>query len=154
VMASDPAVIPEEMNASEAAGMMRQHDVGSLPVVSQDGALVGIVTDRDLVTRVLATRADPDSMRIGDVATMRELVTVEADATLHDAMDLMASNRIKRLPVVEDGALIGVVSMGDVAFASDAKGAVGETVARILEPPSATLVEGLLPGRTNDPGTS
>jgi CBS domain-containing protein len=140
VMAKELAVIAEDADAFTAAGMMLQHDVGALPVVAADGALRGIVTDRDLVVRVLGQHADPASVHIGEIATSRSLVTVEPDVALPEAIALMATHKVKRLPVVRDGELVGMVSMGDLANTASSKRVVGEAVAEVLESPATTTV--------------
>lgn len=137
-MADELKVATPEMQVFDAAALMAQYDIGSLPVVSDDGALKGIVTDRDLVLRVLATREDPTSVTVGDIATMRNVVTASPEASLEDAMAAMADNRVKRLPIVQDDALVGMVSIGDLANATNAKETAGETIASILSSFSTT----------------
>src|SRR6185436_15745644 len=101
---------------AEAASLMRQEDVGALPVVDEQdgGRLVGMVTDRDIVVRAVAEGRDPHTVHVGDVAS-RDVVTVEADDDLDEAMTLMAKHQVRRLPVVEDGRLVGVVAQADLA---------------------------------------
>jgi signal-transduction protein with cAMP-binding, CBS, and nucleotidyltransferase domain len=118
------------MNAGDAGALMAANDIGALPIVD-DGRLVGLVTDRDLVLRVLAERKDPRSVKLGDIATSRRLETVSPDVELADARVLMAERRIRRLPVVKDGKLVGMVSLGDVAIGSASMRGVGEALAQI-----------------------
>src|SRR5262245_28276326 len=92
----------------DAARTMREGDFGSMPVVD-DGRLVGILTDRDVVVRAVAEGLDPEAVRVGEVAS-QDPVTVRPDQALDEAMELMARHRVRRLPVVEDGRLVGVVS--------------------------------------------
>jgi CBS domain-containing protein len=141
-MAESPATASPEMNAGDAAGLMVANDVGAIPIV-EDGRLVGIVTDRDLVLRVMAERKDPRSVRIGDVATTRGLETVTPDTQLCDARALMAERRVRRLPVVKDGRLVGIVSLGDVALGSASMRGVGEALAKIS---SSAATEEVNPG--------
>ena len=98
------------------------------------------MTDRDLVVRVLGSRTDPAAVRVGDIATSRSLVTVQPGASLPDAIALMAANKVKRLPVVQDDELVGMVSMGDLANTASSKAAIGEAVAEVLESPATTTV--------------
>jgi CBS domain-containing protein len=130
VMADRPVTASPAMDAGDAAGLMAANDIGALPIV-EDGRLVGIVTDRDLVLRVLAERKDPRSVAVGDIATTRGVETVTPDTQLADARALMADKRIRRLPVVKDGMLIGMVSLGDVAIGSASMRGVGEALAEI-----------------------
>jgi CBS domain-containing protein len=118
---------------ADAAQMMRDEDVGSLPVVEAD-RLIGILTDRDIVVRAVAERVDPQSAKIGDVAS-KEVVTVEPEQDLDDALELMARHRVRRLPVVEDDRLIGMLAQADVAFEAKEKDA-GEMLEEISQPTS------------------
>jgi CBS domain-containing protein len=147
-MATEPKTLTPDMSASDAAGLMRQYDIGAVPIVEND-RLVGLVTDRDLVVRVLAARIDPTTTRIDEIATSRDLVTVEPGASLSEAMGLMAEHRIKRLPVVHGDAFVGVVSIGDLANASASERQVGKTVAEILSSPATEEIDRHAP----DPGT-
>src|SRR5207237_570922 len=107
--------IRPDMNAADAAGLMKSEDVGALPVVG-DGALLGVVTDRDLVVRVLAERQDPRSVKVGDIAT-KSPVTVSPDMRLSQARELMEKHQVRRLPVMKGHELVGILSLGDVAWA-------------------------------------
>ena len=108
---------------TDAAVAMRDEDVGSLPVVEGD-RVVGIVTDRDIVVRGVAERADTQTLQVGDVSS-GDLLTVQPDEDLDEALELMARYRVRRLPVVEDGRLVGVVAQADVALEANEKDAGG-----------------------------
>jgi CBS domain-containing protein len=99
--------------------MMKAEDVGSVPVVD-GGRLVGIVTDRDIVLRAVAERRDPQAVTIDEVAS-RELVTVDPEQDLDEALRLMAERQVRRLPVVEDGRLVGMLAQADVAIEAAGK---------------------------------
>jgi len=129
-MATRPITASPDMNAGDAAGLMAANDIGVVPVTEGE-RLVGIVTDRDLVLRVLAERKDPRSVRLGEIATSRGLETTSPDTQLCDARALMAERRIRRLPVVKDGTLVGMLSLGDVAVGSASMRSVGEALASI-----------------------
>jgi CBS domain-containing protein len=129
-MATRPVTASPDMNAGDAAGLMAANDIGVLPVTEGD-RLVGVITDRDLVLRVIAKRKDPRSVRLGDVATTRGLETTSPDTQLCDARALMAERRIRRLPVMKDDRLVGMLSLGDVALGSASMRGVGETLASI-----------------------
>ena len=122
---------------AEAASLMKQEDVGALPVVDEQdgGRLVGMVTDRDIVVRAVAEGPHPNNVNDRDVAS-RDVVTVEADDDLDEAMTLMAKHQVRRLPVVEDGRLVGVVAQADLAGEARAKD-VGETIEEISKPASS-----------------
>jgi CBS domain-containing protein len=119
---------------ADAAEIMKQNDVGSLPVVDDDRRLVGILTDRDIVLRAVAERVDPQSAKVGDVAS-RDLVTVEPEQDLDEALLLMAQHQVRRLPVVEQDRLVGMLAQADAAIDAKEK-KVGETVEQISQPTS------------------
>jgi CBS domain-containing protein len=125
-MTGFPKTLGPTMNAEDAAGMMAQFDVGVIPVVDGE-RLLGLVTDRDLVVRVLAGRKDPTDVTLGEIATAA-VVTATPDMALSEARDLMATHRIRRLPVVKGEELVGVLSLGDVALADASKRAVGDAL--------------------------
>jgi CBS domain-containing protein len=130
-MTESPQTISPEMNAMDAAGMMKSEDIGVLPVV--DGTrLVGLVTDRDLVVRVLAERQNPLEVKVGDIAT-RSPVTVTPDMRLAEARDLMEKHQIRRLPVMKGDALVGILSIGDVSWADASTREVGEALRAVSQ---------------------
>jgi len=115
----------------DAARTMRKGDFGAMPVVD-DGRLVGMLTDRDIVVRAVAEGLDPMSARVGDVASPSP-VAVAPDQDLDEAMELMAEYRVRRLPVVDGERLVGVVSQADVALEANEK-KTGSVVQEISEP--------------------
>ena len=117
----------------DAAEIMNQNDVGSLPVVDDDRRLVGILADRDIVLRAVAERVDPQSVKVGDAS--RDLVTVEPEQDLDEALLLMAQHQVRRLPVVEQDRLVGMLAQADAAIDAKEK-KVGETVEQISQPTS------------------
>jgi CBS domain-containing protein len=135
-MTESPKTAKPDMTAADAAALMKQFDVGAVPVADK-GSLLGLVTDRDLVIRVLANRQDPQTVKLGDILT-RSPATVTPDTQLSEARDLMAQHRVRRLPVVKGDELVGILSLGDVALASASERAVGETLEQISESASTT----------------
>jgi CBS domain-containing protein len=114
VMSANPCAIDASKPVAYAAKMMKEEDVGLAPIVEGD-RLVGALTDRDIVTRVVAEGRDPQSVTVREVAST-ELVTVDPQQDLDEALRLMASHQVRRLPVVEeDGRLVGVLAQADVA---------------------------------------
>jgi CBS domain-containing protein len=129
LMTSNPRTIGQDETVVQAAKMMRDEDVGLAPIVDGD-KLVGTVTDRDIAIRVVAEGKDPGSTKAIEIAS-RELVTIDPQQDLDEALRLMARHQVRRLPVVEeDGKLVGVVAQADVAeHAPGAK--TGEVVEQI-----------------------
>ena len=130
VMTSNPTSCEPSTTVVDAAKVMAQEDVGPVPIVD-GGRVVGIVTDRDLVVRVLAEGRDPNSTTIGEIASA-DLVTVQPDSDLNEALNLMAQNQVRRLPVVEGDQLVGIVAQADVARAADEE-KTGEVVQDISQ---------------------
>jgi CBS domain-containing protein len=151
VMAAEPKVATGDMTAVEGARLMASYDFGMVPVVGTDQRLVGVVTDRDLVVRVLAKGLDPNEVDLASVATTKNIATIGPDETLREAEDLMADHRVKRLPVVEGDELIGVVALGDVAVTAGSPRGVGEAVAEISRSPATEEVRGIREPATGTP---
>ena len=102
VMAKEPKTAGPDMDATNAAGLMASYDIGVVPIVEGDGTVVGLVTDRDLVVRVLADRRDPKAVSLSEIATRRSLHTISPEATVDEARELMAAHQVKRLIVTEN----------------------------------------------------
>ena len=132
-MTENPRSIGASTSVVEAARLMREQDIGSLPI-TDDEELVGMITDRDITTRVVAEAADPKMTSVGDVVS-RDLISVEPDEDLEEAVQLMASHQVRRLPVVENGRLVGIVAQADVALnLRENEQRTGELVEAISEP--------------------
>ncbi len=113
VMTRDPRTLTESSTAAEAARLMREEDVGIVPVVEGE-RLVGTVTDRDIALRIVAESRDVETP-VGEIAS-RELVTIDPQQDVEEALRLMGRHQVRRLPVVEeDGRLVGIVAQADVA---------------------------------------
>jgi CBS domain-containing protein len=128
VMTRSPETVESGSTAVDAAKRMKQADAGMIPVV-QNGRLVGTVTDRDIAVRVVAEGKDPQTTTVGEIAST-EIVTVAPDLDLSEALKLMARHQVRRLPVVEGDAVIGVIAQADVAQQADERD-VGKTVEQI-----------------------
>jgi CBS domain-containing protein len=132
-MTENPRSIGASASVVEAAQVMRDQHIGSLPI-TDDEKLIGMITDRDITTRVVAQAADPTTTSVGDVYS-QDLVSVEPDKDLEEAVQLMASHQVRRLPVVEDGRLVGIVAQADIALAlTENEQRTGELVEAISEP--------------------
>jgi CBS domain-containing protein len=131
VMTSDPCTIDADKSVAYAAKMMRDEDVGLAPIVEGD-KLIGMLTDRDIAIRVVADGRDPDQVTVGEVAS-KQVVTIDPQQELDEALRVMAMHQVRRLPVVEeDGRLVGVVAQADVAREGDDK-QTGELVQEISQ---------------------
>lgn len=131
IMTKDVTGLAPSASIAEVAQTMRRLDVGSVPLI-EDGRLVGVITDRDIVLRVVADGLDPH-LEQADLHMTRDPRTVRSDASVDEASALMAREQIRRLPVVEDGRLVGYLALGDLAELNrDAK--VGQTLEQISEP--------------------
>ncbi|MDP9251763.1 MAG: CBS domain-containing protein [Chloroflexota bacterium] len=131
LMTSQPTVIRPEDMVSQAATLMKQEDCGAIPVVTKDGKLVGIVTDRDIVIRAVAAGKDPRTTPVSAVMSA-DPVTLSPDASADDAEKLMADRQVRRLPVVAGGNLVGLIVTAQLARRGDAR-EVGETIKGISE---------------------
>lgn len=123
VMTPGPIGVDYNSSIGEAARTMRDWGVGAVLVVS-DQALYGLVTDRDLVVRAVAESKGPDEP-VGPLSS-GDLIGVSADEDVSQAIRLMRENAVRRLPVVEDGQVAGMVSLGDLAMQEDPASALAE----------------------------
>ncbi len=114
IMTADPHTLREEQTLAEAAQLMRDQGVGAVPVVGADGALTGIVTDRDVVVRCVADGGDPASTTVGSLAH-GIVSTVAPDEDIDRIVDTMGGQQIKRLPVLDGDRLVGIISEADLA---------------------------------------
>lgn len=134
VMSNSVVKIHPQEPVSVAARMLNQYNVGALPVCGNDGMLCGLVTDRDLVIRCMAAGKRPENTPVQDVMTAA-VVSVRPDMETSAAAHLMGRRQIRRLPVVENGKLCGMVSLGDLAAREesnpDAADALGEISSNI-----------------------
>lgn len=124
VMTSDPVIVDAAVSVMKAADAMRQNDIGNV-VVKKDGQLCGIVTDRDIVVRVIASGKDPKTTTLGAVCSQK-LATASPDQDTSEVVNLMRERAIRRLPVVQNGDVVGIVSLGDLALAMDRSSALGD----------------------------
>ena len=129
IMTNDVLTTGPDSSIQEVAVMMRDGDMGSVPVVS-DGILSGIVTDRDLVIRVLANGGNPSTPVSEAMST--ELFTVGPDDYVFEAIRLMGDKQIRRIPVVDDkGGLAGIIAMADIALETEDEREIAETLEEI-----------------------
>jgi CBS domain-containing protein len=120
-----------ESSLEQIAMMMRDNDTGVIPIVDRN-KLMGVVTDRDIVVRCIAEGKDPVEAKAEDVLS-EDLQTIEPDADIDDAADLMSEHQIRRLPVVEKGKLVGMLSLGDMAVKSEEDDITAEALENVSE---------------------
>jgi CBS domain-containing protein len=136
IMTRDPSCVTPETPVREAARIMRDEDVGVVPVVEGEGSrrLLGIVTDRDLAVRVVAEGRDANT-RVVEVMTASRLTTARPDGDVDDVMDAMAAEQVRRIPIVDErGSLVGIVSQADVVRKASDDDKAERTVEQISEP--------------------
>ncbi len=114
LMSNNLITISPDEPASLAARLLYRHNIGSVPVCTEDGKLKGVVTDRDIVLRCVAAENDPETTPVREIMT-RGLVTINPNADVREAAQKMAEAQVRRLPVVEAGKLVGYLSIGDLA---------------------------------------
>lgn len=128
IMTKSVAYVNPATTVVEAAQLMQKHNVGSIPVMDQNG-VIGIVTDRDIVVRNVAHGRSPQSTPVSDVMTS-QVTTASPDMDVDDVSRLMAQQQIRRMPVIENNKLVGIVALGDMAadtrFDTEASAALTE----------------------------
>jgi CBS domain-containing protein len=116
IMTADPTCARESDTVHDAAQILAREDVGALPICGEDNRLKGMITDRDIVVKVLAEGKDPRAVHVGELA-QGEAVTIGADDEAEEIMRTMTTHRVRRLPVIDGHDLVGVVAQADVAKA-------------------------------------
>ncbi|NJD02939.1 MAG: CBS domain-containing protein [Ruminiclostridium sp.] len=128
IMTRNVAYINPDSSVTEAAQLMQKHNVGSIPVCDKNG-VIGLVTDRDIVVRNVAHGTDPNSTPVKSVMTSK-VTTVSSDMDVEQVTGIMSKNKIRRIPVVDNNMLVGIVALGDLAtddrFNFEASGALSD----------------------------
>jgi len=119
VMNRNVKTVRPEDTVKDAAKIMNEHRIGALVVVSGTGEVVGILTERDILTDVVATGKSADDVKVSEIMTPN-IITITPDKTLEEAADVMTENKIKKLPVVHEGRLVGIITASDlIAYEKD-----------------------------------
>jgi CBS domain-containing protein len=124
VMTMSPTNLRADQTVTAAARLMEAENVGDV-IVTENNAVRGVVTDRDITVRAIARGLDPKVTPIAEICS-DEPVTVDSSMSLSNAADVMSDHSVRRLPVVDDGSLVGIVSLGDVAVRQEPDSALGE----------------------------
>src|SRR5688572_18878830 len=131
IMTPDPQCIGENETALDAAKKLAELDVGALPICGEDDRLKGMLTDRDIVVKVLAQGKDPASVKAGELgAGDGNTITIGADDSVEEALRTMTEHKVRRLPVIDEKRLVGIISQADVATNVDEE-RVGDLVEAI-----------------------
>jgi CBS domain-containing protein len=133
IMSEDCECIGENDSVLEAAKQLAKLNVGSMPICGEDDRLKGMITDRDIVVKVIAAGKDPASVKAGELGVGDgKTVTIGADDSIEDALRTMKSEQVRRLPVIDGRQLVGIVSQADIARNIDEE-KVGELVEAISQ---------------------
>jgi CBS domain-containing protein len=124
VMTTDPTTLPEDATVADAARRMRDEDIGDVLVV-REGELTAILTDRDIAVRVVAEDRAPAETRLGEISS-KDMATLSPDDTIADAVRIMRDRALRRIPVVDKGRPVGIVSIGDLALERDTDSALAD----------------------------
>jgi len=114
IMTGGAECVGENETLATAAKKMQELDVGSLPICGDDQRLKGMITDRDIVIKCIASGGDPRTVKAGELAQGKP-VTIGADDSIEEAIETMKSHKVRRLPVIDGHNLIGIISQGDIA---------------------------------------
>jgi CBS domain-containing protein len=135
VMTQDAQCVGENDSVLDAAKRLAELDVGAMPICGEDDRLKGMLTDRDIVVKVLAQGKDPASVRAGELgAGDSKTVTIGADDSIEEALRTMIDNKVRRLPVIDGRELVGIISQADIATNLDEE-RVGDLVEAISAAP-------------------
>lgn len=132
IMSDQVAYVNPDNSVVEAAQLMQKHNIGIIPVC-QGANVIGVITDRDIVVRNIAHGKNPQSTPVRDVMTS-QVRAVSPEMNLHQAAEIMANNQIRRLPVVDNQRLVGMVSLGDLATEAKRDVELAKTLGEISEP--------------------
>jgi CBS domain-containing protein len=124
IMTGPPVTLGAQSLLTDAASAMRDSDIGDV-IVLEGGSVFGILTDRDIVVRGIASGKDPSTTRLDEICS-RDLTAISSDTRVEDAVQIMREKAVRRLPVVDNGKPVGVVSIGDLAVARDPSSALAD----------------------------
>ncbi|MBQ8975176.1 MAG: CBS domain-containing protein [Oscillospiraceae bacterium] len=114
IMSGDVVCVSPSEPVSYAARLMNRYNIGAVPVTTDRGQVIGIVTDRDIVTRCIAAQEPPESTPVGAIMT-KKTATVDSEEDVREAVRIMTDGKVRRVPVVRGGEVVGIVSLGDVS---------------------------------------
>lgn len=141
VMAAEPVTVSPQETVAVAARVLARSNVGCLPVCTGDRQLRGVLTDRDIVLRSVASNEDAGQQQVREIMT-RRLVTVGPEEPLSAAARLMAQEQVRRLPVTKNGKLVGMISLRDLAHTPEASSTAADTLREISSGIRRSTAEG------------
>ncbi|AVQ98816.1 CBS domain-containing protein [Oceanobacillus sp. M65] len=133
IMTSDVFTVSSTQSIQDAAKIMSDNNIGAIPVVDQSGSMVGIITDRDITLRSTA-QGEAANTPVSEVMTAQKIVQGTPDMDVHEAVQLMSQQQIRRLPVTENGHVIGMVALGDLAVDSQYNNEAEQALSTISTP--------------------
>lgn len=137
IMTKDVATLNPDDTVERAAQLMNQYNVGAIPVCKEE-KVVGVVTDRDITLRSVSHGDNSRNQTVREIMTSNP-VLINAETDIHDAARIMSERQIRRLPVVENNSLVGIVSLGDLAVESKLQDNAGEALSNISEPATPSM---------------
>lgn len=137
IMTKDIASLRSDDSIERAAQLMKQYNCGCIPVCTND-KVIGVITDRDIAVRSVASGQTPGEKRVGDVMTTN-LVVGNPDMDVADAASIMSDRQIRRLPIVENNSLVGIVALGDISLESSEQKNAEHALKGISEPGNSIL---------------
>lgn len=132
IMSTDVAWVCSEDSIEKAAQLMKQHDVGSIPVCEQN-SVIGIVTDRDIALRSVASGQNTSQQQVSSIMST-DCTFGRPDMNVSDAARIMSEKQIRRLPIVENNCLVGIVALGDISLESSTQGNAEDALKNISKP--------------------
>lgn len=135
IMSSNVFTVNETQAVQEAAALMSEHNIGAIPVVNNTGQMVGIITDRDITLRSTA-QSEATQTPVSQVMTAQQVVQGTPEMDVNQAAQLMANQQIRRLPVVENDQVVGMVALGDLAVNNQSESEAGQALSSISTPSS------------------
>jgi len=124
LMTKNPATVSASATVAEAARLMRDNNTGAM-LVEENGTICGIVTDRDIAIRAVANDENPRQLTVSRICS-KQVETLPPDATTDQAVDMMRQKAVRRIPVVDRGRPVGIISLGDLALALDPRSALAD----------------------------
>lgn len=133
LMNSNVVCLSPDDTTTHAACLLARHNIGVLPVVTPDGRLRGIVTDRDIVLRCVASESQPEDTYVREIMT-RGITTISPEDDIRAAVHLMSTEQVRRLPVIDDGRVVGMISLADMARSQNFDMEASKALADITTP--------------------